>query len=50
MDYVIFHELTHTKVMQHGAPFWQELERHVPGAKALRKEIGTYHTVLDGGL
>jgi predicted metal-dependent hydrolase len=47
IDYVIFHELTHTKVMQHGAPFWQELERHVPGAKALRKEIGTYHTILD---
>jgi predicted metal-dependent hydrolase len=48
IDYVIFHELTHTKVMQHGAPFWQELERHVPGAKALRKEIGTYHTILEG--
>jgi predicted metal-dependent hydrolase len=47
IDYVIMHELTHTKVMQHGAPFWQELERHVPGAKRLRKEIGGYHPVLD---
>jgi predicted metal-dependent hydrolase len=46
IDYVLLHELTHTKVMQHGAPFWQELECHVPGAKQLRKEIGAYHPVL----
>jgi predicted metal-dependent hydrolase len=47
IDYVIFHELTHTKVMQHGAPFWQELERHVQFAKRLRKEIGEYHPILE---
>jgi predicted metal-dependent hydrolase len=47
IDYVIFHELTHTKVMQHGHPFWQELERHIPHAKSLRKEIGNYRTVLE---
>lgn len=46
IDYVLLHELTHTKVMQHGAPFWQELERHVPHAKRLRKEIGNYHPIL----
>jgi len=46
IDYVLLHELTHTKVMQHGAPFWQELERHAPRAKALRKEIGNCQTVL----
>lgn len=46
IDYVLLHELTHTKVMQHGAPFWRELERHVPHAKDLRKEIGNYHPVL----
>jgi len=50
IDYVIFHELTHTKVMQHGPLFWQELERHVPHAKALRKEIGSYHPILESGL
>jgi predicted metal-dependent hydrolase len=48
IDYVLMHELTHTKVMQHGAPFWQEMERHVPHAKRLRKEIGDYHPVLAG--
>ena len=46
IDYVLLHELTHTKVMQHGAPFWRELERHVPHAKLLRKEIGKYHPIL----
>lgn len=46
IDYVLLHELTHTKVMQHGAPFWAELERHVPGAKQLRKEMSNYHPIL----
>ena len=46
IDYVLLHELTHTKVMQHGAPFWRELERHIPHAKALRKEISGYHPIL----
>lgn len=46
IDYVLLHELTHTKVMQHGTPFWQEMERHAPHAKRLRKEIGNYHPVL----
>ena len=50
IDYVMLHELTHTKVMQHGAPFWRELELHVPHAKQLRKEIGEYHPILSAPL
>lgn len=46
IDYVLLHELTHTKVMRHGAPFWKELERHVPRAKSLRKEMSKHHPVL----
>lgn len=46
IDYVLVHELTHTKVMQHGAPFWREMERHLPRARELRKQMGTYHPIL----
>lgn len=46
IDYVLLHELTHTKVMRHGAPFWQELERHAPNAKQLRREISKHQPIL----
>lgn len=42
IDYVLVHELTHTKVMRHGPPFWRELESHVPAARQLRKEINQH--------
>jgi predicted metal-dependent hydrolase len=48
IDYVLLHELTHTKVMRHGPPFWKELERHVPRAKQLRKEMANHHPTLQG--
>lgn len=47
IDYVLLHELTHTKVMRHGAPFWAEMERHAPRARQLRKEIAKHQPVLD---
>jgi predicted metal-dependent hydrolase len=43
IDYVLIHELTHTKVMRHGPDFWQEFETHLPGAKSRRKQIRNYH-------
>ncbi|HKR81875.1 MAG TPA: SprT family zinc-dependent metalloprotease [Candidatus Saccharimonadales bacterium] len=46
IDYVLWHELTHTKIMRHGPPFWAELERHVPHARNLSKEIHTYQPTL----
>lgn len=46
IDYVLVHELTHTKVMQHGAPFWKEMERHLPNAKLLRRQMSDYHPIL----
>lgn len=46
IDYVLVHELTHTRIMQHGAPFWQEMERHLPNAKHLRKQISAYQPIL----
>lgn len=49
IDYVLVHELVHTKVMRHGTPFWREFERHVPRAKQLRKEIANHQPVLTPG-
>jgi len=41
-DYVILHELTHTKVHNHGRKFWQELDKHVGNGKAKAKELIEY--------
>lgn len=39
-DYVILHELVHTKVPNHGKEFWEELDRVSGGqARELRKEL-----------
>ncbi|MEO6513995.1 MAG: YgjP-like metallopeptidase domain-containing protein [Candidatus Saccharimonadales bacterium] len=46
IDYVIMHELAHTKVLRHGTPFWQEMQRYTPHAKRLRTELHTYQPVL----
>jgi len=46
IDYVLVHELTHTKIMRHGAPFWREMERHLPHAKSLRKQMADYQPML----
>ena len=42
-DYVIYHELAHIKVKQHGKPFWSYLETLLPGAKKLDKKLNLYH-------
>lgn len=42
IDYVIIHELVHTRIMAHGAPFWHEVERYVPRLTQVRKEIKQY--------
>jgi predicted metal-dependent hydrolase len=46
IDYVIMHELAHTRVLRHGAPFWQEMQRYTPHAKQLRAELHSYQPVL----
>ncbi len=47
IDYVILHELTHTKVLAHGPKFWEEFNKHLPNAKAFKKQINTYKPVID---
>jgi predicted metal-dependent hydrolase len=46
IDYVLLHELTHTRVMAHGPKFWDELGQFVPNLQDIRKEIKSYRPVL----
>jgi predicted metal-dependent hydrolase len=42
MDYVILHELVHTRFKGHGDDFWAELDRYVGDARKLRRELKKY--------
>lgn len=39
IDYVILHELTHTKIMAHGKPFWTEMGKYVKDLSKIRKDM-----------
>lgn len=45
IDYVIYHELAHTKVRNHSAKYWLYLEKLLPGARRLDKKLSKYHLV-----
>ncbi len=46
MDYVIIHELLHTKVRGHGDVFWQRLDMLLGDARGLRGELRKYSSAL----
>lgn len=46
IDYVIIHELVHTRHMHHQKDFWDAFEAIMPNAKQLRREIKNYDPVL----
>lgn len=46
IDYVLVHELTHTKHLNHGADFWDEFLRHEPYAKEYRLQIRKHKPIL----
>lgn len=41
-DYVIFHELVHTRIHDHGRRFWKELDKYIENAKALAHKLVEY--------
>jgi hypothetical protein len=45
-DYVIVHELVHTKIKNHQREFWEELERHIPNAKSLDAKLDRDYFII----
>jgi len=43
IDYVIIHELVHTKIKNHSKVFWDEVEKFCPDYKNLRKLLKTMY-------
>jgi predicted metal-dependent hydrolase len=46
VDYVLLHELTHTKHLNHSEAFWAELIRQEPRARSLRRAIREYRPII----
>jgi predicted metal-dependent hydrolase len=47
IDYVLLHELMHTRVMRHGPDFWRAMTALQPDTASLRKNLHRYQPVLD---
>lgn len=46
IDYVILHELAHTRALNHGPNFWKEFEAHLPNAKSIRRQLRAFQPTI----
>jgi len=46
MDYILLHELVHTRVKNHSKDFWDELETVVPNARQVDRKLKNYQYCL----
>ena len=46
LDYVLLHELVHTRVKNHSKDFWDELETVVPNARQVDRRLKDYQYCL----
>ena len=44
-EYIMLHELTHTKIKNHSSIFWEELEKICPNSKLKRRELRNNYTI-----
>jgi len=42
IDYVLLHELLHTRIKNHSPHFWAELQKLLPGMRTLRRQLRTH--------
>jgi predicted metal-dependent hydrolase len=47
IDYVLVHELIHTRHLNHGPDFWAAFEAAIPGAKNRRKQLRSHKPRLE---
>ncbi len=45
-DYVILHELVHTRIKNHSPQFWEELEKHIANCKQVDRQLNQYDSML----
>jgi predicted metal-dependent hydrolase len=47
IDYVLLHELTHTRILRHGPVFWQAMAEVLPDTPALKKSLKNHQPIVE---